>query len=416
MEDGEMTLKQRNALLAEMTDEVGRLVLSDNYYQTQSLSVAGVRADKLLDSQAALMRSLEKMGRLDRAVEFLPAEDEIAERHAAKKGLTPPERAVLLAYSKMVLSDDLVAAQTLVDDEYVKSALVGYFPAQLRAKYSQLMPRHALRRDIIATVLANTMINRTGSVFVHRMQDETGATPEEVTRAFILTRDIFALESLWAEIDALDNKVPAQLQYEMLIDVGRLVVRATLWFLRRRREKLPIAKVLEIFKPGVAALGKLVPAVLAPSDRLAFEKSVERLGSQGVPGDLAQRYAALEGLYAVLDTTEIAEEQKKPIEDIAGLYFALVGDLDLRWVAEKITQLPTDTSWQAAARNALRDDLAAQQRALTAAVAKLGTADWKERYTSALARYRAMIEELRRVPNLDLAVLSVLLRELRALA
>jgi glutamate dehydrogenase len=416
MEDGEMTLKQRNALLAEMTGEVGKLVLSDNYFQTQSLSVAGVRADKLLDSQAALMRSLEKMGRLDRAVEFLPAEDEIAERHAAKKGLTPPERAVLLAYSKMVLSDDLVAAKTLVDDDYVKSALVGYFPAQLRAKYSHLMPRHALRRDIIATVLANTMINRTGSVFVHRMQDETGAAPEEVTRAFILTRDIFGLEALWAQVDALDNKVPAQLQYEMLIDVGRLVVRSTLWFLRRRREKLPIAKVLQIFQPGVASLGKLVPAVLAPSDRLAFEKSVERLGSQGVPADLAQRYAALEGLYAVLDTTEIAEEQKKPIEDIAGLYFALVGDLDLRWVAEKITQLPTETSWQAAARNALRDDLAAQQRALTAAVAKLGTADWKERYTSALARYRAMIEELRRLPSLDLAVLSVLLRELRALA
>ncbi|HXF79588.1 MAG TPA: NAD-glutamate dehydrogenase [Usitatibacter sp.] len=425
MEDGEMTLKQRNALLAEMTDEVARLVLADNYYQTQSLSVAAIRSDKLLDSQAALMRQLEKAGRLDRVVEFLPADDEIAERHAAKEGLTPPERAVLLAYSKMVLSDDLVAAQALVDDDYVKSALVGYFPAQLRNRYAALMARHALRRDIIATVLANTMINRTGSVFVSRMQDETGATPEEVTRAFILTRDIFALEPIWAEIDALDNKVPAQLQYEMLIDVGRLVVRATLWFLRRRREKMPIAEVLEIFKPGVVSIGKLIPAVLAPSDRLAFDKSVERLTSQGVPAALAARYAGLEGLYAVLDSTEVAVEQKRAMEVVGSLYFALVGELDLRWVAEKITQLPTDTSWQAAARNALRDDLASQQRTLTATVAKLSPgvddpgkmlAAWKERYASALARYRAMLEELRRLPNLDLAVLSVLLRELRALA
>jgi len=425
MEDGEMTLKQRNSLLADMTDDVAKLVLSDNYYQTQSLSVSGIRSDKLLDSQAGLMRALEKSGRLNRAVEFLPDDDEIAERHAAKQGLTASERAVLLAYSKMVLSDDLVAAQTLVDDDYVQSALVAYFPERLRKKHADAMPRHALRRDIIATVVANTMINRTGSIFVHRMQEETGATPEEVTRAFILTRDIFALEALWSEIDALDNKVPAEVQYEMLIEVGRLVVRSTLWFLRRRREKMPIASVIKIFKPGLASLAQALPAILAPSDAAAFEASVGRLAKSGVSADLAKRYAAMEGQYAVLDSTEVAVEQKKPIELIGALYFALVGDLDLRWVAEKITALPTDTPWQALARNALRDDLASQQRALTSTVSKLSPeasdplvmlAAWKERYASAIARYRAMIEELKRLQSLDLAVLSVLLRELRALA
>jgi glutamate dehydrogenase len=371
------------------------------------------------------MRTLEKAGKLNRAVEFLPPEDEIAERHTAKKGLTPPERAVLLAYSKMVLSDELVAAQALVDDDYVSSALVGYFPVLLQKRYADVMPRHPLRRDIIATVVANTMINRTGSVFVSRMQDETGASPEEVTRAFILTRDIFGLESLWLEIDALDNKVPAQLQYEMLIDVGRLVVRSALWFLRRRREKLPIAEVIAIFKPGVAALRNQVPAILAASDRLAFDKSVERLTSQGVPADLAARYAGLEGLYAVLDSTEVSVEQKKTMEEIGGLYFTLVGELDLRWVAEKITQLPTDTSWQALARNALRDDLAVQQRTLTSAVSKLSPegqdpaamlAEWKDRYAPALTRLKSMTDELKRGGVIDLAVLSVLLRELRALA
>ena len=288
-----------------------------------------------------------------------------------------------------------------------------------------MMPRHALRREIIATVVANTMINRTGSVFVHRMQEETGATPEEVTRAFILTRDVFGLDSLWREIDALDNKVPAQLQYEMLIDVGRLVVRSTLWFLRRRREKLPIANVIKIFQPGLASLRTLLPGILAPTDRVAFDTSVKRLTADGVPADLAARYAELEGLYAVLDTTEVALEQKRPIDAIGMLYFALVGELDLRWVGEKIAQLPTDTSWQALARNALRDDLASQQRALTLTVAKLSPAvdtpaqmlsAWKERYAPAIARYRAMTEELRRLPTLDLAVLSVLLRELRSLA
>jgi hypothetical protein len=264
VEDGEMTLKQRNALLAEMTDEVAALVLADNYYQTQSLAVQGLRADKLLDSQAAMMRSLERAGKLNRAVEFLPSEDEIAERRMAKIGLTIPERAVLLAYSKIVLSDEL-SAGTLVDDAYVARALVDYFPAQLRERYAEFMPKHALRRDIIATVLANTMINRTGSVYVHRMQEETGAAPEEVTRAFILVRDVFGLEPLWAEIDALDNRVPAQLQYEMLENVGRLVVRATLVVPapppreaadRRRAADLPsVARGAEEEHAGAAGAG-----------------------------------------------------------------------------------------------------------------------------------------------------------------
>jgi glutamate dehydrogenase len=169
----------------------------------------------------------------------------------------------------------------------------------------------------------------------------------------------------------------------------------------------------------------LLPDVLSPADRVAFDASVKRLTGEGVPPELAGRFAELEGLYAVLDATEVAVEQKKPIELVGALYFALVGELDLRWIGEKITQLPTDTSWQALARNALRDDLASQQRALTSTVAKLSPdasdpaqmlGAWKERYAPAITRYRNMVEELKRLPSLDLAVLSVLLRELRTLA
>jgi len=350
--------------------------------------VQGVRADKLLDAQAALMRSLEKAGKLNRAVEFLPSEDEIAERRAAKTGLTAPERAVLLAYSKIVLSDELAGA-ALVDDEYVAKALIDYFPPRLRARYADYMKRHRLRPEIVSTVLANAMINRTGSVFVHRMQEETGAGPEDVTRAFILVRDVFGLEALWLAIDALDNKVPAQLQYEMLQDVGRLVVRATLWFLRRRREKMPIAQVLDIFKPGVAALRTSMPVLLSPADRAAWDASVARIAKQGVAQELAQSVANLDAIYGVLDVTEVSHEQKKTAEVISTLYFALGGELELRWISERISLLPTDTSWQALARNALRDDLAAQHRAITATVAKLSPQDndpgrmllaWKERY------------------------------------
>jgi glutamate dehydrogenase len=422
--DGELTEKQRNKLLAAMTDDVARLVLADNYYQTQSLSVSGMRGEKLLDAHAAFIRALEKAGRLNRAVEFLPNDEEIAERKLAKQGLTAPERAVLLAYSKMALFDELVASP-LVDDEYVQSALVGYFPEPLRERYADVMPRHPLRREIVATVVANTMINRTGSVFVHRMQEETGAPPADVTRAYILARDIFHLEPLWHEIDALDNRIPAQLQYELLVDVGRLVLRATLWFLRRRRERLPIARVLEIFRPGLDALEANIPGFLSEADRAAWTGTVDALCTKGVPRPVAQRIASLDHYYAVLDVTEVANEQKRGVDAIAAVYFALAGALDLRWISGKIALLPTDTPWQALARNALRDDLSSQHRAITSSVAKLSPgvddppqmlAAWNERYGPAVVRLKTMMDELKRTPVLDLAVLSVLLRELRGLA
>jgi glutamate dehydrogenase len=371
-----------------------------------------------------LIRALEKAGRLDRAVEFLPSEDEIAERRLAKEGLTSPERAVLLAYSKMALFDAL-SASPLVDDEYVSQALGGYFPPQLRERFAAAMPRHPLRREIVATVVANGLVNRTGSTFVHRMQEETGAAADEVARAFILVRDTFGFEPLWAAIDALDNRVPAALQYGMLVDAGRLLLRATLWFLRRRRERLPIARVLEIFRPGLAAIEGGLPAILGADDRAAYEQAARTLADQGVPPELARRIAGLDALYATLDVTEVAIAQSKGVRPLAALHFALVGELRLGWFSRQIALLPTDTSWQALARNALRDDLASQQRALTASVSQLspGSEDpeemlerWREHYRPAIARLTAMIEELKRAGPLDLAVLSVLLRELRGIS
>jgi glutamate dehydrogenase len=210
----------------------------------------------------------------------------------------------------------------------------------------------------------------------------------------------------------------------MLIEVGRLVVRATLWFLRRRRERLPIAQVLEIFRPGLKALQAMVPNVLSAGDRMAWTTTVAQFAKEGVSRPLAERVASLGALYAALDITEVAMDLKKSVETVATLYFALAGELELRWFGDKITQLPTETPWQALARNALRDDLASQQRALTAGVAKAAESDdaeqmlaaWRERYSPAIARLKSMTDELKRAGALDLAVLSVLLRELRTLA
>ncbi|MBI3523251.1 MAG: NAD-glutamate dehydrogenase [Betaproteobacteria bacterium] len=422
--DGELTEKQRNQLLAGMTGEVAELVLADNYYQTQSLSVSGSRGGRLLDAQASFIRSLEKMGRLNRSVEFLPNDEQIAERRAAKIGLTSPERAVLLAYSKMVLCDQLVASD-LVDDDYFSSALIDYFPRALRERYAAAMSRHPLKREIIATVVANSMINHVGSVFVHRMQEETGAAPHEVVRAYTLVRDIFGLSALWSEIEALDGKIPAQVQNDMLIDAGRLLLRAVLWFLRRRQEKMANVSIVELFSPGVRQLrGKLQP-LLHASDLEALTGWQARLQTEGVPAATAEHVASLDALYAVLDIVEVAAESKQNIDLVAAVYFALTGKLEMRWFADRIAALPSDTHWQALARNAMRDDLSSLQRHLAAGAIKLSATasdasvilrTWEQANTSPLTRLMEILAELKSGPALDLAMLSVVLRELRGLA
>ncbi len=418
---GELKRSERDAFLASMTHEVSQLVLKDNYGQMQSLAVSGMRGGKLLDAQARFIRHLEKAGRLNRAVEYLPSDDAMVERKAT--GLTAPECAVLLAYSKLELFDALVKSD-LVDDEYVAHALVTYFPTALQKRFAAIMPRHALKREIIATEIANSTINRSGSVFVYRMREETGATAAEVTRAYILARDVFAMTPLWNAVDALDNKIATTTQSQMLIDAGRLMLRGTLWFLRRRAERLPIAKVLEIFAPGVSTVTKKLTGFLSAEDLAALTTAESALTAEGVPAPLATSVARLDALYAALDIVEIAQESKRSVELAAAVYFALVGKLQMRWIAHQASTLPSGSHWQSMARAAMRDDLANLQRQLTLAVLMHSPAltavvpllaAWEQHQAKALARMREVMADLQQVREVDLAQMSVLLRELRGL-
>jgi glutamate dehydrogenase len=420
---GKLAEAERSRFLADMTDEVGQLVLKDNYFQTQTLSISGVRGEKLIDAQARFIRHLEKAGRLNRAVEYLPSDDEMAERKSKKHGLTSPERAVLLAYSKMELFDELLKSD-LIDDKYVADALISYFPTALQQRFTGVMQKHPLKREIIATEIANSTINRTGSVFVHRMREETGATAPEVVRCFILTRDIFLLGDLWNRIDALDGKVPAAVQNDMLIDAGRLILRGTLWFLRRRTERMAISKVLEFFAPGVATVANRLSKFLSADDAAALSGVETKLTAQGVSPELASLAARLDAMYSVLDIVEVSQELKREVALAAAVYFALAGKLNLRWLAVQVAKLPFDTHWQAMARAAMRDDLANLQRQLAGGVLKLSPeigdpvaliAAWETHHEKALARMREVMADLKSARESDLAMLSVMLRELRVL-
>jgi len=421
--DGELTGKQRNALLAKMTDEVGRLVLRDNYFQTQSLSVNGRLGVRLLDAQQRFIQFLEKAGRLKRALEFLPSDEEIAERRAAGVGLASPERAVLLAYGKIWLYDEMLASP-LPDDPWVSTALGRYFPSALRKAHARYMPLHPLRREIIATYVVNSMVNRVGSTFVHRLTETTGARPQEIVRAYLLTREVFAFVPLWKSIEALDNQITDAVQAQMLIDLGRLITRATTWFLRSKHLGEDMAATIGHFVPGVEALYAHLDSLLDEPAKAQLAAQCSRYADSAVPAAIARRVAASDTLYAALDIVEVAGVTGRPAEIVAGVFFDLSVRLGLAWLREKIGALPGESYWQTLAKVAMRDDLSGLQRTLAANVLAGGeggdaaqlVAGWQERNRAALERATKLLGELRASPAPDLSMLSVALRELRILA
>ncbi|MGB8437413.1 MAG: NAD-glutamate dehydrogenase [Burkholderiales bacterium] len=420
--DGELTEKQRNTLLGEMTDEVAKLVLRDNYFQTQSLSITARMGVKLLDAQVRFIRFLEKSGRLNRALEFLPDEEAIAERRAHQMGLVAPELAVLLAYSKLWLFDEMLASQ-LPDDPWVATAVERYFPGPLRERCSAYLPRHPLRREIISTHVVNSMVNRVGSTFVHGLMEATGARPHEIVRAFLLQREIFDYVSLWQAVEALDNQVPDETQSAMLIEAGRLTVRATLWLLRSKRLTEDMATTIALFRPAAEALSASVSQLLDETSRANLDARAARLVATGVPEALARRVASLENLFSVLDIVEVAGQHGQSIEAVASVYFQLSSVLGLQWLRERIGQLSGDGHWATLARGALRDDLSGLQRTLTAEVTARGDgapedllAAWQRDNAGAIERTGHLLAELRNVQAPDMPMLSVALRELRNLA
>lgn len=422
--EGELTEKQRNAILPEMTDDVAALVLRDNVFQTQVLSVTGRIAPQLLDAQTRFMQYLEKAGRLNRAIEYLPSDEELAERRAQGQGLTSPERAVLLAYSKIWLYDELLES-TLPDDPWVATALERYFPLLLRERFAAWMPRHPLKREIIATHVTNSMINRVGSTFVHRLVETTGARAFEVVRAYLLSRDIFGMVPLWLAIEALDNRVDDEVQSGMLIDTSRQLERGTMWFLRSRRLAEDMGSTIEHFTSNVETLSARLPQLLDNDERARVDAAAAHYTARGVPRELAERVVNFGTLYATLDIAEIAGSARWPVELVAAIYFDIANRLGMPWLRDRISALPGDQHWQALAKGAMQDDLSGLQRAITHAVLTGGgegespvarVEAWQAGNGRTLERAAQLMGELRAVAVPDAAMLAVALRELRALA
>jgi glutamate dehydrogenase len=421
--DGDLTKKQRDALLAEMQDEVAALVLRDNYEQAQAISRSAALAASMLEVHERLIRALEQSGVLNRALEALPSEELIDERKAAGRGLTTPEFAILLSYSKIALSQELLASN-LPEDPYLSAELERYFPTLLRERFRPQLHRHPLRREIIVARVVNDLVNNAGTTFAFRLGDETGAGAAEVARAYTAAREIFALRSVWDEIEALDGRIAAETQLAMMLSARVLLERSTRWLLRNRRRPLDIAATIAHFAPGARAVSEALPTLLGQAEREAARFETGKLETAGVPSAVAGLVAHLEALVPALDIIEVAGAAGIEVRTAAEVYFALGTRLELPWLRDQIIALERDTRWDAMARAALRDDVYAEQAALTAEVLRAGADGrsprerveaWLEANQGAVERCVQVLTEIRAAGPPDLARLSVAVREVRNL-
>ncbi|WP_425406981.1 NAD-glutamate dehydrogenase [Hwanghaeella sp.] len=417
---GDMTEKQRNTLLEAMTDDVARLVLRDNYQQTQSISVIESRAPQSLDRHQRTMRSLERAGHLDRALEFLPDDEEIADRLQARKGLTRPELSVLLAYTKNVTYQELLESD-LPDDSVLSEDLVRYFPPVLNERHAENVQNHRLRREIIATSVTNSMLNRTGPGFITELKQRTGMSAPEIARAYTIVRDVFDLRSLWQRIEALDNIASSAAQTAMLHETSRTVERMTEWFLRNEAHPLDIRSNIETYKTGVRELGSNLPVILGDVALAAMRERAGRFKSDGVPDDLAAAVGQLKVLSSACDVVRLAGPPNLPVLDTAIVYSRIGTRFGLDWLRSAANRIPADTQWYRLALGAMIDDLWGLQSEITARVLSDGKADeaavqaWTGTRQEAVERVDMLLGELEQLPQLDLAMLAVVGRELRNL-
>jgi glutamate dehydrogenase len=429
IERGELAAADRDALLFGMTEEIAALVLRNNYQQSQAISVAVAQAaeehDRLERFMRDLERPLERQGRLDRAVEFLPDSAAMRVRAQNRQYLTRPELSVLLAYAKIDLTDQILDSD-LPDDPLLVGELLRYFPTTLQQRLGGVIRDHRLRREIVTLQVVNSLVNRCGPTFVRSVAQRTGATGDAIARAFAVVRDAWKLRDLWADIEALDETLKAEAQTRMLVASQRFLTRAVQWTLRRLPQPLDTMAATDLLRAAVAALDDLPPALIGAAESAALNERAATFEALGAPPPVARRAASLDTLAAAGDLMQAARANGCSLEEAARLYFRLGERLSLAALANGAQKLPREGQWPSQAALSLLDDLAALHADLLASVlraagpqmasdADAALARWGEGRKLALERVDRLRDELAAAGQLDLAMLSVAAAELRGL-
>jgi len=420
---GDLTTKQRNQLLADMTGEVAELVLRDNYDQNVALATASMQAASLLDVHSRVIRRMERDGKLDRALELLPSDKQIAERRQAGLGLTQPELAVLLAYTKITMQEELIGSD-VPEDGFLRDTLYRYFPTPLRERFRDQIDRHPLRREIITTGVVNHQVNSTGITSLFRLREETGASTADLARAHTVAYEVYDAARTWAAVEALDNRVAADVQNRMRLESRRLTERATRWFLQNRRPPLDIAAEVGLFSDGVADVRAHLPKLLRGPDLARMEAIRDELAGHGVPDPLAESVAGMPTAFGCLDICEVARESGRSVIEVAGVYYDLADRAQIASMLDRVLALPRTDRWKSLARAALRDDLYRAHAGLTCDILACGGPAappeqrfgiWVERNRTVLDRTQQTLEDISATDTWDLATLSVALRVINSL-
>ena len=421
---GGLDIEARNELLASMTDEVAAHVLRDNYEQNVLLGNARAQEHSMVTVHERLIRWLEERGDLDRGLEFLPTDAEMEKRNHDGLGLKSPEFSVLVAYAKLALKEDILAS-SIPDDPYFEQTLADYFPAAIRQGYAGELENHPLRREIITNSIVNSMVNRGGITFAFRAHEETGATPEQVTRAFVVAREVFGLADYVGRIEALDNEVATASQTKLYLEIRRLLDRVVRWFLSARPSTLDIGAEIDRFAGVVKSLAPQVPNLLRGEEKKRLDRRAAELEKSGVPADLALLAASLLDQYSLLDIADIATDAGLEPAALAPVYYHVSERFGIDTMLTKVTRLPREDRWDALARGALRDDLYAVLESLTRSVIEANADNpaatpakqfdiWAQSNEDSIQRAVTSLAAIRRLENPNIAALSVALRTLRS--
>lgn len=418
----DLTEKQRNEILADMQDEVTELVLYNNRAQTESISMNVAQAPENIEMHGRLIKEMERSGNLDRALEFLPDKEEIDARKQAGMGLTRPEVAVLMAYIKNILKKELLGSK-IPEDPFISKELEKAFPAILSKRFKPYMERHRLKREIISTRVANSVINEMGISFLLRLKDETGAESSAIIRAYTLAKEVFDARSLKETINELGSTVDASVQLKMIQEVNRLIRRGARWFLRNLQPNYNIDEIIKLYEPNVKHISDILPQLFMDTETDSeMVITTQNLLSYQVPIKLAERIGGISAMFSSLDIVEAALSRKYHVEKVAALYYAVGSRLKLGWFRELIKNHSISNQWEALARATYRDDLDKQQRHITISIlhsAQEGEEDihtlinlWLKRHQQFVSRWEYLISELKNTPDADFTMFSVALREL----
>jgi glutamate dehydrogenase len=420
--DGELDREQRDKLLIEMTDEVADLVLRDNYDQASTLGSSRAQARTLLPVHRRMITEMERAGQIDRSLEALPTDEDLAARVIAGRGLTSPELAVLLAYTKIIAEREITDS-CLPDDPWTNEVLAGYFPTPVRERFGDRMHAHPLRREIVSTTLVNEAVNRGGISFLYRGTEETGASSADLVRGYVVMRDVYDLPALWRDIEQLDNQVPSAAQTALQSESRRLIDRAVRWLVANRRSPIDVTGEINRLRPGVQALLPRLDSLFRGRELRSVRQHAAALAEQGIPVELAQRATRVTYSFGLLDVVEVAHAAGRDLDEVASVYYALSDRFLVDNLLSQISALPREDRWQTLARMALRYDLYAALAALTGEVLSASTPSasaedkvlqWEDSNAASIARARVAMAEFDDT-RADLASLSVLLRQIRTL-